>query len=175
LILALDPATTSGVAFGKPGDTPSFRTWRLKGENRGVKGVAFLGFMRDLLDEVEPERVFIESPMGIIAATKKGGIPPETILLLNGLVMLAETACASRRVPCELLDRNRAVFHFCGRKPKVAGTAKAMCQSRARLLGWPVQTLDEADAAALWDLGCCLANPRAQVQAMIDRPLRRAI
>ena len=92
--LALDLAASTGVAWGIPFQSPTLETWKLRGKNRGERGLDLMGRLSALLRKETVSQVFIEKPMeperlAKMDATGFG------VIQLNGLVFLAETVCAA--------------------------------------------------------------------------------
>ena len=86
----------------------------------------------------------------------------ETIKLLMGLCEnLEEWAHGKMELREASVSQVRA--HFLGQNYK-SMIAKQMTVDRCRELGWDVQTSDEADACALWDLQVCALRPDLAVQ-----------
>jgi hypothetical protein len=198
IAVGLDLATNSAAAYGRPGEVPRFQHWGLSG-SRGERGLEFLHRFRTLLDELkgqgEPITVFIEAPIDVAGLKEKGGFGRDsvTLMMLNGLIFLAETVAASRKVPTQLIRRQDALKHFTGRSqyettrrkrppkndmfaddapinrrsPARENLAKLACQARCRQLRWPFRTPDEADAAAIWDTGCAMIRTNALLHRVI--------
>lgn len=64
-ILALDPGTKCGVAFGRAGAVPFLDTWKLTGNAGGEVGPLLAEFERlliDVIDEGKPDLITYEAP-----------------------------------------------------------------------------------------------------------------
>jgi len=158
-VLALDLATTTGYAHGAPGSIPRFGHLRFSkpGSSRAVTYRAF----RHWLDENWsgknlPDVIVYESPA--VPSIMAGRTNIETIKLLVGLGELLEEWCHD---VVELREARVADVrvHFIGQNMKSA-MAKQRTIEQCRMLGWEVETADEADACALWDFQCAWLNPR---------------
>jgi hypothetical protein len=122
IIVGLDLATNSAVCWGRPNTIPHFRHWKLGG-TRAERCLTFLHEFRALLDniirEAEGDEVFvyIEAPIEPAGLKRKGGygIDGTTILMLNGLIVLAEVVAQSRNVASYLVKRQTALVHFTGK------------------------------------------------------------
>ena len=68
-IIALDPATVLGFAYGESGDIPKSGSVRLKGRNDDVNVAPFnaLAFLRDLFVLDKPDLCCIEHYMNPVA------------------------------------------------------------------------------------------------------------
>jgi hypothetical protein len=172
-VTALDLATVSGVCFGTPGTVPTFQTWdlsRVKG--RGARGVEF---MRKLLNHIEvyrPELVGIEQPMRPQIMVRLNS-SQDVQMFLVGIVVLAETVCASRGIPTTLIDPQQARQHFVGqaRFPE-AKQGKAAVMKMCKVLRWSPENDNESDAGCLWDHLCAQQSPAAFLAAAVNRPHR---
>lgn len=70
---------------------------------------------------------------------------------LYSMATMVDLVCYEAKVPCRELNESAARKHFTGKDEGKAG-AQQGCLDR----GWPFGTPDEADAAALFDLGAAL-------------------
>jgi len=201
LIIGLDLASHSAACWGRLGETPQCRHWELTG-TRAAKGAQFIAVFRSFLSEMRATYpahrtvVFIEAPLEPAVMVELGTHKSGTILL-PGLVFMAESLCHAHEVEPRLVSRQDALLHFTGRArytrtaktkrgrgdlfavlpsrgiPADADPGKQACLARARALRWPVTTLDEADAAALFDFGCAqFSRSRALVDKLVARPSR---
>ena len=171
MFTALDLARVSGVAWGDAFSRPNFETWVLGAVHTplGARGVELMARLTRHLDSVKPDCVFIEAPIRMTGALRKGS-SAETILQLNGLVFVAQTVCHSRRVPMKLHERQKVLKHFTGRPTYPSGEGKRACQQRIRQI-WGVDVPeDEADAGALLHYGCALEDGNAFVKARLTEP-----
>lgn len=155
MILALDIASLTGVAVGRPGSRPQAWTVDL-GRTDDVRFANALRMTDKLIREYQPTLVAIEAPVG----------GPKTSHLLVGLVACVRGACKARGAPVEAFNIASIRKHFVGghvtsahyqhlppkaRKLAARKAGKAAVMNRCRSLGWPVVDDNEADACALWD------------------------
>lgn len=151
-ILALDLATTMGCAVGVSGSAP--RTWsvHLGKAPDEARFSRLLSVTAKLLAEHSPDLVAIEAPIG-------GGMKSDYLV---GLAACARGVCFNRSVRVEVcniatvrkhfLGKHLTAKHFPGKTPAASKKAiKAQVIARCGLLGWHVESDDEADAAAIWD------------------------
>lgn len=169
----LDLARVSGIAYGVPFERPRTELWELSPQDGawGARGLKLMQFLTEHLDQVKPAKVFIERPLKPIARSRVDN-SFEQNFLGNGLAFMAVTICHSRQVPWVLIDRQDVLLHFTKQarySEKHAG--KKACVIRCRQVYGMSVGYDEADATALWDLGCARENPQAYALAGVQRPI----
>src|SRR5215211_1834260 len=173
IYVALDLARVSGAAWGPAFERPTFQTWTL-GEVHsplGARGVELAQRLRQLINDVCPGKVFIEAPMRMSGAMRKGS-NADTLLQLHGLVFLAQTVCWKAGVECKLYERQAVLKHFTGQpRYKDSKDGKRACMTRIKQI-WGVEVReDEADAGALLHYGCALNEPKAYIKARGSEPV----
>ncbi len=159
-VLALDLATTTGWAFGAPGSTPQVGHLRFS-KSGSPRASTYRGF-RNWLEErwnvrdQQPDLIVYESPA--VPSIMAGKTNIDTIKLLVGLGEHLEEWCHNK---IELREARVADVrvHFIGSNMKSA-FAKQKTFEQCKMLGWPVENFDQADAAALWDYQCAWLNPK---------------
>jgi crossover junction endodeoxyribonuclease RuvC len=166
-ILALDLATRTGWARGRPGQDPTFGRILLHGD-KAERYRELRAWLAPQLSQVD--RVIYESaavPMLMMGRTNTDAIRfligccEHVEELCHGVVELYEVRVSAVRV------------HFIGRNLK-RDLAKAQTRRRCEGLGWMVTNDDEADAAALWSYAVCLMRPDlAHLHSPLFRPKRR--
>jgi len=185
-ILALDVATTTGWAYGMPGDRPAFGhfrsgTPRRKGadDNLGEVLTEFRGWLDRWCAKSEPRMMVFEAPYvprfapkkvrtrtGQVVATEPNKAIPIDIKVVRKLFAmcgLVEMVAHDRAIPCREAQSNVICRHFTGngswggRENKKAATQK-MCA----VYGWPDVSEDEADALALWVYAEAVLFPKAR-------------
>lgn len=156
LVMAFDIATSTGVAFGRVGEVPRTTTINLGRVNQDAKKFAKVGSMVSvLLTKYKPDLVVFEAPIG----------GPKTSHFLVGAAAVFTGRVEEMGFRCEQVHSSTARKHFMGRALQVKDfpgknvdqRKKALKQviiDRCYLLGWKVQTDDEADACAIWDYAC---------------------
>ena len=154
-VLALDIATTTGAAFGRPGDAP--KTWSKKfvQHTKGARLAHALKWTTQVLERAQPDFVAIEAPI-------KG---PQRNEVLIGLAAVCQAAVIAADIPCQVFTVQDVRKHFLGKhlttkdfpglkSDKAKRAIKDAVIARCRSLGWGVADDNCADAAALWDLAC---------------------
>jgi hypothetical protein len=178
MISFLDLATTSGVCWGRPGERPTFDTWLCaSSKGRGQVALNLTMFVRDHLDTVKPDKVFIEAPMEARGQLRKGGASMGTTIVLQGLILVAEMVCHSRGIPTALIERQEILGHFTGRRTYPSTRfgkdgAKKATMARCTQLRWSPADYDQADAGAGWFVACAMENPRMAIAMGINAPAR---
>jgi hypothetical protein len=159
-ILALDLATTTGWAFGKPGGEPIFGHIRFS--KPGTPRAKTLRVFRDWMDqwwskgtEYRPSLIVYESP--VVSSFFKGKTKQDTTRLLVGLAEHLEE-WAHEKVELREATASQVRCHFIGQNVK-AKIAKPQVLDRCRDLGWMCENTDESDACALWNYQCSLIDP----------------
>lgn len=158
-ILALDLATTTGFAWGKPGKPPHFGHIRFAklGAERARIHRNFRDWMQTRWNvrDHQPELVVYESPASPMIMMGRTHI--STIKLLIGLCEHLEEFCFEK---FELREASvgQVRAHFIGGNFKSA-VAKQMTVDRCLQLGWMVTNDNEADACALWDYQVACIRP----------------
>lgn len=155
-VLALDLATVSGWAWGKPGTTPIFGSIRFvrQNEERAVAYRQFRLWLDLICSARKPAVITYESPIGAFMGGKTN---INSLRLLLGLCEHLEE-WAHQKFELREASVAQVRSHFIGRNMKSA-VAKELTMARCRERGWTVNTTDEADACALWDYQCCFLRP----------------
>jgi Holliday junction resolvasome RuvABC endonuclease subunit len=149
-ILALDLATSVGLAFGQALSAPV--TWSVNlGAGDKQKFARAMKMTKRAIEEYQPDVVAIEAPIQ--------GNMKSTFLI--GLVACVEGVCEWMDVPTEKHNIATVRKHFLGYAPNLRDfkgsrlqqqkQVKALVMNRCRVLGWSVGSDDCADAAAVWD------------------------
>lgn len=147
-IVALDLATTTGVAIGAAHDGPLCHTERLgkAGEHHGARFSEVMFLTKRLIAQHKPDLVAIEAP--VVTGAKGDANRALLAMGLRGCVM---GVCTFKGVSCQDFNVLSIRAHFLGNGRIKRAEAKAMTIERCRTLGWHVANDNEADAAALWD------------------------
>jgi Holliday junction resolvasome RuvABC endonuclease subunit len=161
-ILAADIATQTGIAEGRPGETPSLSTLKFGGD-----GVSHARICANCLDWIAckltddpPDIIVIEAPLPIGAAIGRGRSNAKSIIRLQGLYCIVLAAATLKRIRVCDYEVGPIRTAFIG-EPKLKGDeAKRRCKRMCEMLGWPAKNLDEADAAALWYFACASEAPK---------------
>ena len=145
MILALDIASVTGVAYGPKGGTP--RGW-IEDFGKGSHPSRFFWaqqfLARFLRDHPSPDVILYEAPW-----MNKRRDNLKKLALLNGLITAMQIAAHSAGVPMRGVSVQAINRAFLGCQPP-AGMRKAAIMTRCRQIGWDVTAQDAADAMALW-------------------------
>jgi crossover junction endodeoxyribonuclease RuvC len=156
-VLALDLATVTGWAAGKPGTVPTFGHVRFMrpGMSRAAGYRELRGWLDMTMHQGKVDLIVFESPA--VPSIMAGKTNIDTIKLLIGLAENLEE-WSYNHIELREASVSQVRSHFIGQNMKAA-IAKPMTMQRCRTLGWNVATTDEADACALWDYQCCHLRP----------------
>ena len=161
IVVGMDIATTTGVAYGRANGNPDVRTWDLRkgGKSRPYRIAELADRCFEFFGKVQPDMLFYEQGL-TLAAAYEIGTSEETFALLRGAIGVVEAVAAKCRIPIirpvKVMDARRHLLGA-GRIPK--GEGKKLVFDRCRALRWPVTNMDESDSCAIWSLGCGDANP----------------
>jgi hypothetical protein len=156
-VMALDIATSTGVAFGVAGKSPRATTY-VFGKAGGSQEARFakaMGITRNLIERYEPDHVFFEAPIG---GEKANAFLIGLAACITGTV--AECGVPVMRAPVQsvrkhFLGKNLVKKDFPGLTETQARAAiKQRIIGRCTALGWRPRNDDEGDAMAIWDYGC---------------------
>jgi len=157
VILALDLATTTGIAVGDSGERPDCSHVRLglRGSPHGHRFMMARKMILRLLDLHSPDIVALEQPLA-----SDGGGHRERAEVLFGLRGIVCEVCYGNRT--DLLEASVSTIrsHFLGRSRGKRSELKDAVMMQCRIMGYDVKTHDEADAAALWDWACSISSSK---------------
>lgn len=155
-ILALDIATTTGICVGSSGADP--KAWSVdlgKGRSEDERFSNALRLAHGLIETHHPDLIVVEAAIGGKNASA----------FLIGLVACVRGCAFNRGVKVISTYPATVRKHFMGKaktsrdfpgmthaKAKLA--IKEEIAARCRLIGWDIEDLDAADAAATWDWAC---------------------
>lgn len=151
-IMALDPATVTGFAFGEAGSIPKSGSVRLKrpGESADVAAFNALAFLRDRFVLDRPDLCCVEHYLTPVAQ-KSADAVILSIMVFGVIVAM----CRAYGVRFEAPKADTIRKHFCGAANAGArANTKLMVLNRAKLLGYiPRDCADDnrADACAAFD------------------------
>ncbi len=158
-ILALDLATTTGWACGKPTGELShgFIRFAKPGASHEAIFAAACRWMIEMM-EMQPDMVVFEAPMA--TSFKKGKTNASTTALLYGLpAVVGAVAFMSGCYNIRKAETRDVRIHFIGSNLPRA-KAKALTVRNCRLMGWDVTDDNEADALATWHYVCTLLGDK---------------
>jgi len=156
-ILALDVATKTGVAEGRPGEVPRLQTIDFRGDDdlassaaslTGLYGRATLWMATKLRDD-PPELVVIEKPVPPSGAF--GHTNHDTTLITLGLFAIFCGIVHCKSIRLEIAPISTWRKHFIGKGNAPGVHAKVMAMDRCHLLGWFPIDHNSAEAAGIWD------------------------
>ncbi len=159
MIIGLDLATKSGVAFGCAGSAPETYQIVFEGSHEARLLDCFVN-MRRLFKSNQPEFVGIELPiMG-------GKANLRATMLKTGLVNAARMAAYSLEIPHEMFATQTLDRHFLGHVPKGRQNRKNAIMRQCELLGWQAGTQDEFDAMQVWDYAAAWHNRKHAIASL---------
>jgi hypothetical protein len=166
MILFLDAAGTTGVAFGAPGSEPKFATRSFIGRGASGEVVArFRAWLVATIDKLEPRVVAFEAPY-IPRFGSKG--PPQnavTIRRLHALCGTIEAVCWEKQIKCYEATASEITRHFTGQGSWGSrAKKKAATIAQARRFGWAVTDDNQADALAGFCYAEAVLDPVAAAQ-----------
>ncbi len=159
IILALDLASNTGVAEGRPGSTPRLYDKRLRQEGDDYEDTwgRAIGWIADRLyaerDAVASGdlRVVVEAP---IMTGMGGNTNADSLLVTKGLWSCCTGFARARGVMLRRVAVSTVRAAFLGNGRLDGDTAKRQARDTCRALGWNPPSLDAADAGALWWWAC---------------------
>jgi hypothetical protein len=163
-IIALDPATMTGICSGHVGERPTLLTQCFRSKtDEDLYGAATVFFATFLKDR-KPDLVCIEAP--IMAAWGKTNA--QTTSITRGLYAIFTGIARAKGIEVMRADigtwRKYALQN--GRLP--GKVAKARCVELCRQLGWVAADHNAAEAAGIW---CWAGSQIAPAQAQRIEPL----
>lgn len=156
-LIALDIASCTGFAIGRPGGIPRLGSIRLGDDGatpaeRGAKLITWLG---ETVSTLRPRWLVYESPLPGKRKDEKSTL--QTGFMLMGLAFTA--GAVASLFGCHSISQGHAGSvrkHFLGRGNFPSAQAKRLAFRRCQELGWdPKGSLDAADAGALWHWKSC--------------------
>jgi hypothetical protein len=156
-IMALDISkSNTGVAMGRAGDAPTILSIRSNGPTEDHIAMKRLGtWLLETIKLQRPDVIVFEAPLQVIpgewdheAQRVKAKGNPQTTITLAKMVGVVEFICAMKNITAQTahVDSVRKAFIGHGRPENPKERARAMCE----VLGWSVNNLDQADAAAVF-------------------------
>jgi Holliday junction resolvasome RuvABC endonuclease subunit len=154
-VLAFDTATKTGVAFGGAGEKPRAWSVDLGKTDWPVRFSKTLRMVSHYVETLKPDLIAVEAFVG----------GPKANSNLVGLVACVQGEAVRLGVPVVSYYPATVRKHFLGGIRSKA-PIKAQVYARCRMLGWSVEDLDAADAAALWDYTCSLQSRSHQIASI---------
>ena len=144
-ILALDLATSTGWAAGKPCGSPTYGTFKIK---KGRPGQRFRQMAQEviaLIQQFQPTHVAYEEQF------VGGKLTGPGLQTLFGFRAAAMMACENQGISPESFTPSQIRSHFLHSSKLKRTEAKQETIAQCRAIGWTPANDDEADALALWD------------------------
>lgn len=167
-ILTLDAATSTGWTLGVPGKKPKHGTFVIPPTMRhgGRFAYAHINWLDKMLEPFGRDDVRVVYEKSILPADTN----IDMLLKLYGLATCIQYTCFARGVPCKPIDAATWRSSMLGpyapvrRKGMKKGEMRRLYKEAAikvaGLLGYVVQTDDEAESILIWEHEAALENPR---------------
>jgi hypothetical protein len=163
MILALDLATRTGWAVGRPSDKPKSGSVKFgnSDSSTGARCRAYHQWLGDMIAVHGIELVVMEKPQP--PSFHVGATTLATMRYLIGMVEHTEEFCYDR---VELREASVSDIrnHFIGGNPR-GKDGKAQVQSKCTQLGWQWDDDNAADALAAWQYMSSILVPKLAVRA----------
>lgn len=163
MILALDTATVTGWAAGRPGSAPTWGARSFRGDSTGEIIAQFRYWLEARIVEHKPTLICFEAPYIPRQGPKFTG-PPLNAITLRRLLALAatvEAAAWEHRIPCREKTPLEISKFFIGTARLKRVEKKAATVDMCRAYGWETVSEDAADALALWAMAEAALDPAA--------------
>lgn len=166
-ILAVDLAASTGAAFGSPLGVPTswpvdFSKWRDEARLAQV-----LRWVQHMHYTLAPDLIAVEAPIG----------GKDANAMLVGMVACLRGQASALGIRSVFYHASTVRHHFIGKaltsrhfpdlnQADAKLAIKNVVKQRCIALGWKPETLDEADACALWDYACSRESMAHQVKTV---------
>jgi hypothetical protein len=159
-VIALDPATNTGLCEGFPGRDPLFLAQRLQvspqDEHEDIYGRAHHWFSEHLTQRM-PDAVAIEAPILVT----DGATNNDALNRTRGLYAVFAGAVKARGIRLLRVEVKTWRKYFLGRGNLARPLAKAECVRICNLLDWHPPSIDAAEAAGIWAWSCSQLEPQS--------------
>jgi hypothetical protein len=166
IILALDPAKTTGWAIGTPGDAPIYGSTTFGSAGCSHESI----FMHGLVWFSN----FLKAQPGITLITMEAKLPPtfvrgkttkHTLDVLYGLPAIFKAVARCRNV-VDIREASTGDVrgHFINDRTCKRAEAKQEVMQMCRMLGWSPHDDNAGDALALWHYTCSLFEPKMALE-----------
>jgi hypothetical protein len=175
-ILAIDLATTTGIARGKVGSTPIADTIpfaKHAGASNEAVFARALSWASAYLQADPPRLIFVEAmlpPDAMKNATSRA--VRDRLAGLQGIIRAVAYLRGVHGIESATVGDIRG--HFLGARGLRREYAKRAVIERCRALGWKCENDNEGDALALWSYACAQIDPTTalQVSPLFNKALR---
>jgi Holliday junction resolvasome RuvABC endonuclease subunit len=151
VIIALDIATTTGVAVGEPGCKPRAWSFKIEGKTQADRFADLSRLIGGLFKTYSVDQVGFEAPFV--------GRNPPVAKALFGYRAIVMMHASLKLLPSSEVDVATIRKHFLGSAGFRGPEAKTLTMQRCAELGWNAADDNAADALALWDLLATRASP----------------
>jgi hypothetical protein len=175
-ILAIDLATTAGIARGKVGAEPTAETVKFA-KSAGARDDAVfakaLSWASGYLKGGVPDLIFIEAmlpPEAMHGHTSRA--VRDRLAGLHAVIRAVAYLRGCYQIEAANVGDIRA--HFIGERGLRRDAAKSAVFERCQQLGWNCDNENESDALALWSYACAQIDPATalRVSPLFNRALR---
>jgi hypothetical protein len=160
-IIAIDPATNTGICEGIVGSKPTLHAQRFRfgdDQDEDLYGAA-TKFFATFLKDRHPDAVAIETPI----MADWGKTNHQTTAITRGLYAIFTGIVRCKGIKLIRADIGTWRKYFLGHGRLKGEDAKARCVRLCAQLGWHAPTHDAAEAAGIWMWACSKESP-ANVQ-----------
>jgi hypothetical protein len=153
-VLALDPATKTGVSYGPVGGTPKLWTENFGSEDSQCEDVYERAtyWLANFLVTHKPSMFAIEQVVPPSAA--RGHTNHNTTMITVGLYGVFVGLIRCKRIECKPVKIATWRKHFLGKGNYNTVDAKRAALKRCRLLNWEPTDHNSAEAGGIWDWAC---------------------
>jgi hypothetical protein len=161
VILAIDPATRSGVADGAPGSAPRLSVENFRHDETDdladIYGRATF-WLADRLRTNPPTLIVIEAPVPPSGA--KGFTNHSTTMVTIGLFGIFVGIAKCKGIVVRTVHIATWRKHFLGRGNLPGDEAKRQCVKMCRMFDWGAPDHNAAEAAGIWSWGRSQLTPK---------------
>jgi len=158
LIIGVDPATLTGLCWGRVGETPRLESRKFRvsplDKVEDLFGRAAY-YWANILEGLDPVVVAVEAPVRIIGTSND-----DTTTLTRGLYAIFAGLARARSIrvlPAQISTWRK---YFLGHGHLAGAVAKRECLRRCTLMGWPAPDHNAAEAAGIWLWACAMEAPQ---------------
>lgn len=155
-IIALDPATTTGLCHGRVGERPTLIAQSFKSKTEEDLYGAATAFFATFLKTRSPDLLCIEAP---IMATW-GKTNAQTTSITRGLYAIFTGIARCKGIEIKRADIGTWRKYFLGRGNLKGPEAKRQCVALCAQLGWEAPDHNAAEAAGIWSWASSQLAPR---------------
>lgn len=181
-ILALDLATTTGWAVGRPGEPIRYGALKLGNiaNDQSLRFATFSAWVFDAIEKNGVERVVFEAPRDPRHMTKMNKMGQRvqltnfsTTRMLLGLCAIAEAEARRAGIKPNEVEAGKVRKHlFSGPAPRGQNIKRAVT-ARLNMLGFEPQDDNAADAIAIWLYASALLAPGADVATLLPLGVKK--